>query len=486
MTDPAGSYRRILKSSSLIGGASVINIAVGILRTKALAVLLGPVGVGITSLYTGLISTATMFGTLGVGTVGTRQIAEAYSTQDNHSIVVARRALFLGTTILAVAAGIVVWSFRGIIAERIFGNPSQSGAVAWLSIGIALSVASASQGALIQGMQRIRDLASLSVFSSILNTILGVALLWKWRAAGLIAYVLVGPIVNFALGHFYVSRIRLDRSAVSNEEIVTQWKRLLSLGFAFVAAELVGSLIQLWIRVYVGKELGTSALGHYQAAWTISTQYVGFVLGAMAMDYYPRLTGLIRDREAAVRLVNEQTEIAMLLSAPIFIAMMALAPQVVRLLYSSSFSPAVEVLRWQILGDVLKIASWPLGFVILAAGDGKSFFWTETASWVLTAGFLLELLPYFGLKSTGIAWIVLYGFYLPLVYFTARRKLGFRWSRESFLLIISTLLLCSLAEVSAAFWKEIIPAFIVVSVATAAYAFHHLSQKGIFRSGEAR
>jgi O-antigen/teichoic acid export membrane protein len=470
MTDPAGSYRRILKSSSLIGGASVINIAVGILRTKALAVLLGPVGVGITSLYTGLISTATMFGTLGVGTVGTRQIAEANSSQDNHSIAVARRALFLGTAILAIAAGIVVWSLRGILAERIFADPSQSGAVAWLSLGVALSVASASQGALIQGMQRIRDLASLSVFSSVLNTVMGVALLWKWRAAGLIAYVLVGPIVNFALGHFYVSKIKLNKSAVSNDEIVTQWRRLLSLGFAFVAAELVGSLIQLWIRVYVGKELGTSALGHYQAAWTISTQYVGFVLGAMAMDYYPRLTGLIRDKEAAVRLVNEQTEIAMLLSAPIFIAMMALAPQVVRLLYSASFSPAVEVLRWQILGDVLKIASWPLGFVILAAGDGKSFFWTETVTWLLAVAFVIFLLPTFGLNTTGLAWVVVYACYLPLVYTLAKSRIGFRWSRMSVQSFLISFVACaSVQALSAAKYWGPISSFIAI-VATASWA----------------
>ncbi len=35
------TYGQILKSSALIGGSSVVNIAIGIVRTKAMAVLLG-------------------------------------------------------------------------------------------------------------------------------------------------------------------------------------------------------------------------------------------------------------------------------------------------------------------------------------------------------------------------------------------------------------------------------------------------------------
>ena len=40
MTEAKASYRRILSSSSIIGGASFANIAIGVLRTKVLALLL--------------------------------------------------------------------------------------------------------------------------------------------------------------------------------------------------------------------------------------------------------------------------------------------------------------------------------------------------------------------------------------------------------------------------------------------------------------
>jgi PST family polysaccharide transporter len=31
------------------------------------------------------------------------------------------------------------------------------------------------------------------------------------------------------------------------------------------------------------------------------------------------------------------------------------------------------VLRWQILGDILKVASWPMSFILLAQGRGAFY-----------------------------------------------------------------------------------------------------------------
>jgi O-antigen/teichoic acid export membrane protein len=437
------SYHRILKSTSIIGGASFINIVVGVLRTKVLAVLLGPAGMGLASLYTGLMTTAATVATSGLGPVGTRQIAAAASKDDARAVMVARRALFWGTMLLACAGASVVWSFRSFLAVHALGNASSASVVGWLSLGVALSVAGASQSALIQGMRRIGDVARLSVYGSIFNTVLGIGLLWRWGKAGLVAYVLIGPAVSFALGHVYVLRLPKSRvEGISIPELAHEWRVLLRLGMAMVGAGLVGSLAQLWIRIDLANVLGAQSLGQYQAAWTISMQYVTFVLMAMGTDYYPRLTGVIHDHEAARNLVNEQTEIAVLLSAPVFIAMMAIAPWVIHLLYAASFTPAVEILRWQVLGDVLKVLSWPMGFLILAAGDGKTFFGSEALSWMVSTGLIVGLAPVMGLQIAGIAYLVMYAVYLPLVYWLARRRIGFHFSRALLSLSVVTFVLC--------------------------------------------
>jgi O-antigen/teichoic acid export membrane protein len=429
MTEQVASYRRILRTSSIIGGASTINIIIGVLRIKVLAILLGPAGLGLVSLFTGVMGTASAVASLGIGTVGTRQVAEANAQDNAHALAVTRRAMFWGMLLLAIAGASVVWTFREVLAARILGSREYSVTVGWLALGVAFSVVGASQGALIQGMRRIGDLARLSVYGSILNTVLGIALIWRWGSAALWAYVIIGPVISFLLGYLYVSRLpKIHSDRALFQEITEQWRILIRLGVPFVGAGLVQSLVSLWIRVSVNHTLGVDALGHFQAAWAISMQYVGFVLAAMGADYYPRLAGVVGDKIAASRLVNEQTEVALLLSAPIFIAMMGLAPWVIDLLYTPAFAAAVEVLRWQILGDVLKVASWPLGFIILAAGAGKTFFWTETSCLLLMGTLIAVFAPIVGLQITGIGFLACYVVYLPLVYFLARRRIQFAWS----------------------------------------------------------
>ncbi len=479
MQESIKSYRRILKSATVIGGASVVNVLIGLVRTKIIAVLIGPGGIALVSLYGGLVSTAATFASMGIGTTGTRQIAEAFAKDDAHELQAVRRAIFWGALLLSSMGAIAVWSLRELLAVKVLGGPQYVDAVGWLALGVALSVASSSQGALMQGMRRIGEVARLSVLSSLLYTITGGALLWYFGQSCLIAYVLIGPLLSFLLGHWYVARLpKLAVEPVAMQNLLLQWKHLLRLGIPFMGAGIVGSLVSLWIRVKVDVTLGSDALGHFQAAYTISMQYIGFVLTAMGADYYPRLTGVIEDHPAASRLVNEQTEVALLLSAPVFIAMIGLAPWVIHLLYSAEFTPAVSVLRWQILGDILKVASWPLGFVILATGAGNAFFWAESLVAVLMGVIIEVFLSEFGLNMTGIAFLLSYAALLPMVYFFARRRIGFRWDRNllNLILTIFTLCLCT-AEVSLRFWWGDILT-VVLSLAFAAYTLSRIVAMG--------
>jgi PST family polysaccharide transporter len=194
-------------------------------------------------------------------------------------------------------------------------------------------------------------------------------------------------------------------------------------------------------------------------------QYIGFVLGAMAADYFPRLTGVIHDHKAATRLVNEQTEIALLLSAPVFIAIVGLTPWVIQLLYTDAFLPAVEVLRWQILGDVLKVASWPLGFVLVAAGAGKTFFVTETIAVLILGGLIAGFTSSVGIKITGIAFFVSYAVLLPLLFWLARRRIGFVWTGSVVKLISVIFVVCAgVAIICTLYWWG---AFVAVVLALA-------------------
>src|SRR5262249_33058120 len=80
------TYGQILKSSVLIGGSSLLNIGIGIVRTKAMAVLLGPAGFGLMGLYGSIVNLAVSIAGMGVNNSGVRQVAEAVDSGDDERI----------------------------------------------------------------------------------------------------------------------------------------------------------------------------------------------------------------------------------------------------------------------------------------------------------------------------------------------------------------------------------------------------------------
>jgi len=444
MSEEVKSYRQILRSTSIIGGASLINILIGLIRTKVAAIFLGPTGIGLIGIFNNLINTASNLASLGFGPAGTRQIAESAGRRNDIEISLARQSLFWGTLILGIGAGIVFWLTREVISTHILKDSSLTDDVGWLAVGVALNIAAISQSAVLNGMRRIGDLARISLVSALLSTALGIPALLFWGQSGLLAYLLMTPISSYLVAHYYISKLPKSISIpTSLPFLFKQWHDLARLGIAFMLGGLAVTVGNLAVRAIVQREIGTAALGHFEAAWMISMTYMGLILRAMGADYYPRLTEIINTHEAANKLVNEQTEVALLLSGPLILTALGLTPWIVSLLYSSQFTETVDILRWQIIGDILKIASWPLGVLILAAGDGRSYLFAETLAVLVFVLFVWIGIPYLGLIITGIAFLSMYAFYLPIVYWIANRRSSFSYdrivSRKFFVLLISSI-----------------------------------------------
>jgi len=164
------------------------------------------------------------------------------------------------------------------------------------------------------------------------------------------------------------------------------------------------------------------------------------VLNAMAMDYFPRLTAAVSDRESAGKLVNEQAEMALLLAGPVLMAMITLAPSVIHLLYSQSFSPAAEILRWQVLGDILKVASVPIVFIFLATGNGGIAIGVQLVWGAAYLGVLVLGIQEFGLVMAGVGFWVSYLIYYLVVVILANKLIGFKPSKRNLFFTLTLML----------------------------------------------
>src|SRR6185437_15338325 len=128
------SYSDILKASVLVGGSSLLNVAIGIVRTKAMALLLGPSGFGLFGLYNSVADLTQAAAGLGVNSSGVRQIAESVGTGDEEQIARTAAVLRRTSIILGIIGGASLLLFSRQVAKTTFGETRQAISVSLLSI----------------------------------------------------------------------------------------------------------------------------------------------------------------------------------------------------------------------------------------------------------------------------------------------------------------------------------------------------------------
>ena len=426
---PVGSsVRDILKSTSLIGGASVLTILIGMVRTKLVAVLLGPGGVGFLGLYSQLTTLASTISGLGISNSGVRQVAQAVGTNDQQRI--ARTVVTLRRTCwITGAIGMLVMAALAIpISLVTFGDRSQAWPVALLSVTVLLTQIAAGQACLLRGTRRIGDVARISVLGSLSSTLVGLPCYLLWGVQGIVAALTLSALSVLGVSWWYARRVPMERVALPWSATPREARDLLSLGLSFMGASLLATTTTYAIQTILFRRFGVAGLGIYQAAYSLSGSLAGFVLGAMAADFYPRLTAVAGDDESVLRMLNEQAQAATLFALPGLAAIMVLAPVIIRLFFAADFAAAVPILRWCTLGVLGRVLSWPLGFVLLAKSRGRLYLLTEAFAAALHLVTLTVFTDTWHLAGSGIAFAALYVAYTVLMLVVVGHLLGSAWT----------------------------------------------------------
>lgn len=83
-----------------------------------------------------------------------------------------------------------------------------------------------------------------------------------------------------------------------------------------------------------------------------------------------------------------------------------------------------ELFLYQLIGDVIKIAAWLLGYIMVAKAITKLFIFSEIFFVWSFVGFVVLFVNMYGLIGVTIAFLVNYLIYMIFLYFSLRRYLG--------------------------------------------------------------
>ena len=199
------------------------------------------------------------------------------------------------------------------------------------------------------------------------------------------------------------------------------------------------------IRSMITRSYGMESTGVFQSAWSISGLFVNFVLRAMGMDFYPRLTAMVKDHVSMVEAVNQQIEIGILLALPGVIATITCAPVILLILYSSKFHAASALLAVLSCGVFFKVISYPLNIIQLAKGDARGFAGFGIAFALIEIALTVSLLKSFGLMGAALAYPVSCFIHVFAMVWVGRKLIAYRVGREGLTMFFMALLLVCLA-----------------------------------------
>ena len=437
------SYGQILKASSIMGGAAGINLLLGMVRVKFAAVLIGTVGVGLNASFGALQSLMGTLAGLGLQSSAVREIAVAVGSKDEQAIgraVLTLRRLCWLTGLAGMAAMMLL---APLLSQITFGHRDYTLDIAALGVVILFGNLSGGQMSIIQGMRRIGDIARANIFGAVFGTLAAICFYFILGLRGIVPTLVVVSAFQLALSWYFAHQIPVPKVELTLQQTFTEAKGIVRLGLVFMANGLMGSAVTYVTIALITQHEGTQAVGLYSAAFALSGMFVNFVLGAMGADYYPRLTAAADDKAAMNRMVNEQTEIGLLLALPGLLGTLALAPWVLQIFYTREFLGAVKLLQWFILGCMGRVISWPLGFIMLALGKSSYLIISESLMHAMHIVLIFFGLQVFGVIGVAYAFVILYVLHVCVTLSIARNLTHFSWTRRA----KATIFLASIASI---------------------------------------
>ena len=424
------SYRTIFKAISLFGGVQVYQILVQIIKSKFVAVLLGPFGVGIMGLYQSGLQLVQQISSMGLANSAVRDVSEAKGSNDLQRIaktVTVVRKLVWFTGLLGL---IIVACCSPLLSKASFGNYDYTIPFIILSITLLLDQLSAGQRVVLQGMRRLKDLAKCTAFGVTFGLITSVPLYYWLGIDGIVPTLILNSVCSLILSWFYSRKIKIEKIQVTPKQTLEQGKQMLVMGISMSLSGIFASIVSYAIRGFIQGYGGVEQVGLFQAGFAIMTTYVGMVMNAIGTDYYPRLAAINRDNAKCREAVSQQGEIGTMILAPMLTVCLVFMPFVLELLYSDSFLTANEYVSWACLGMMLRLAAWVISYLFVAKAESKLFLMIELSANAYYLVFSLLGYKFFGLSGLGITFALQYVIYFLQCYFIARKRYDFKFSHS--------------------------------------------------------
>ena len=420
-------YSHVLKFTGLFGGVQGLNVVIGLVRNKFVALLLGPGGMGLVSLFNTTVQLISQATHLGISFSAVRHISEYYDAENTekvaHYVKVVR-----GWCLLTALVGMLVCVVLGpFLSSATFSWGDHTLHFVLLAPAIGMIAITGGETAILKGQRKLGALALVQIVAALASLVISIPIYYFFWQAGIVPVIVLMAFVTMCATLWFSLRL-FPLQFGGTYGILGEGMEMVRLGVAYTLAAVIGTASEMLIRSYLNVVGDLDVLGLYNAGYMLTITYAGMVFSAMETDYYPRLSAVQHDIRATNETVNRQMEVSLLLVSPMLAALIIALPVVVPLLFSQEFLPVVGMAQVAALAMYMKVLTLPVAYITLARGYSLSYLFLETSYFVAFVILIFFGYRYWGLFGTGVAITLAHVFEFLLVNAYAYKKYGYRSS----------------------------------------------------------
>ncbi|MBQ1986575.1 MAG: oligosaccharide flippase family protein [Muribaculaceae bacterium] len=399
--------RTIVKAMGVFGSIQVFNILCSVVRTKLVALWIGPLGMGLFAIFNSAIDMIVNIANFGMRTSATRSISMASDNPDklNRISVAARRwAMWLGA--LGAIAMIIASPW---LSEMSFGDRSHVWGYVILAIAVFANSLTLGEQAVMQGTSMLKKLAQASFYGALVGLILSIPLYYFLGEQSIVPSILCYSLSVLIFSYFIRKKgLGLQGCTLTIKDTLAIGKDFLKLGIFITLTDVVSQTSNYIFISYLNNVANTETVGYYQAGYTLIARYTGLILSALCVEYFPRLSKVAHSNMKLNIFVSQEINIALMVLTPVIVAFILFARLIITILYTDEFFIIQNFITIGIVGMVFRVFSWCMSFVVLAKGRGKMFFIIEVMDIFVFLGAYITAYHFYGLDGFGGAFILWY------------------------------------------------------------------------------
>jgi PST family polysaccharide transporter len=357
----------------MVGASTIANTGVSVVRNKLIAIILGPAGVGLFAMLLGVQNVEASVAQIGMQTGALRYFA-LYRGGDPDRV-----ARYFATSSraflwLSLAATAICLVFIRPITQWISDDTAYLKLLIPAILGIPFVVQSQTWLYFLQAGLDIRAYSRALVLTSVAGLVVLAPLLLMLGLVGASLHLFAFAVLGWVVARWMAQRSmgEATRAAIQRARFDRETMTTLS---RFGAANLLPFVLTMafpfLLRVQIVQDVGLTENGIYQALFVISMQYLAIPLNAMTAYSFPRISQLT-DLGEINNEVNNATRISLLFSAAGILGILLVRDTIIELLFSAGFLAAVVLFPVQMVGDLIKSASFAVQLPLLPQGRHRA------------------------------------------------------------------------------------------------------------------